>query len=153
MDIQVGAVAPDFSLRAHNQEQAITLSQYRGRPVVVAFLPFAFTGGWTNQVNGFRANYAAFQALEVEILQVSIDPLPSLKAWATHLGGVPFPLLSDFWPHGAVGSAFGVFDAERGADKRAAYVIDRAGIVRYAHTYAKGSIPESAELLAQLKLL
>jgi peroxiredoxin len=45
MDIQVGTVAPDFSLRAHNQEQAITLSQYRGRPVVVAFLPFAFTGG------------------------------------------------------------------------------------------------------------
>ena len=79
--------------------------------------------------------------------------MPSLKGWEDVLGGVPFPLLSDFWPHGAVGKAYGLFDEERGMDKRAAYVVDAAGVVRYAKTYAKGTIPTSDELLAELRKL
>jgi mycoredoxin-dependent peroxiredoxin len=69
------------------------------------------------------------------------------------LGGVPFPLLSDYWPHGAVGKAYGIFNEERGMDKRAAYVLDAKGIVRYAKEYEPGKIPLSDELLAQLKKL
>jgi peroxiredoxin len=76
-----------------------------------------------------------------------------LKGWADFLGGVPFPLLSDFWPHGAVGKAFGIFNEERGIDKRAAYVIDAKGIIRYAKVYPQGTIPTSEELLAELKKL
>ncbi len=79
--------------------------------------------------------------------------MPSLKGWADFLGGVPFPLLSDFWPHGAVGKAYGIFNDERGMDKRAAYVIDAKGIVRYAKVYPQGTIPTSEELLAELKKL
>lgn len=79
--------------------------------------------------------------------------MPSLKGWADFLGGVPFPLLSDFWPHGAVGKAFGIFNEERGIDKRAAYVIDAKGIIRYAKVYPQGEIPTSEELLAELKKL
>jgi len=84
---------------------------------------------------------------------LSADPLPSLKAWAEHLGGVPFPLMSDYWPHGAVGQAFGIFNDERGMDKRAAYVIDAKGLVRYARVYPQGTIPTSEELLAELRKL
>jgi len=84
---------------------------------------------------------------------LSADPLPSLKAWAEHLGGVPFPLMSDYWPHGAVGQAFGIFNDERGMDKRAAYVIDAQGLVRYAKVYPQGTIPTSEELLAELRKL
>jgi len=102
-------------------------------------------------VNGFRANYEEFKKLNVEILQISADPAPSLKGWAEKLGGVPFPLLSDFWPHGAVGKAYGIFNDERGMDKRAAYVLDANGIVRYAKVYPQGTIPESKELLEQLR--
>jgi alkyl hydroperoxide reductase subunit AhpC len=69
------------------------------------------------------------------------------------LGGVPFPLLSDYWPHGAVGKAFGIFNEERGMDKRAAYVIDAKGVVRYAKVYPQGTIPTSDELLAELRKL
>jgi len=65
-----------------------------------------------------------------------------LKGWADFLGGVPFPLLSDFWPHGAVGKAYGIFNEERGIDKRAAYVIDAKGIIRYAKVYPQGTIPD-----------
>jgi alkyl hydroperoxide reductase subunit AhpC len=79
--------------------------------------------------------------------------VPSLKGWADFLGGVPFPLLSDFWPHGAVGKAFGIFNEERGIDKRAAYVIDAKGIIRYAKVYPQGTIPTSEELLVELKKL
>ena len=79
--------------------------------------------------------------------------MPSLKGWADFLGGVPFPLLSDFWPHGAVGKAYGIFNEERGMDKRAAYVVDAQGIVRYAKVYPQGTIPTSDELLAELRKL
>jgi peroxiredoxin len=82
---------------------------------------------------------------------ISADPVPSLKAWAEKLGGVPFPLLSDYWPHGAVGKAYGVFNEERGADKRAAFVLDAKGVVRYAKLYDPGTIPESKEMLEQLR--
>jgi peroxiredoxin len=91
--------------------------------------------------------------LNCEILQISADPAPSLKGWAEKLSGVPFPLLSDYWPHGAVGKAYGIFNEERGMDKRAAYVLDAKGIVRYAKVYPQGTIPESPELLEQLRKL
>jgi alkyl hydroperoxide reductase subunit AhpC len=84
---------------------------------------------------------------------LSIDPVPSLKGWADFLGGVPFPLLSDFWPHGAVGKAYGIFNEERGMDKRAAYVVDAQGVIRYAKVYPQGTIPTSEELLAELRKL
>ena len=79
--------------------------------------------------------------------------MPSLKGWADFLGGVPFPLLSDFWPHGAAGKAYGIFNEERGMDKRAAYVVDAKGIIRYAKVYPQGTIPTSEELLAELRKL
>jgi len=69
------------------------------------------------------------------------------------LGGVPFPLLSDYWPHGAVGKAYGVFNEERGMDKRAAFVLDASGNVRYMKLYEPGTIPETKEMLAELKKL
>jgi alkyl hydroperoxide reductase subunit AhpC len=79
--------------------------------------------------------------------------VPSLKAWAEQLGGIPFPLLSDYWPHGTVGKAYGVFSEERGLDMRSAFVVDAQGKIRWAKTYAPGTIPESEELLAELKKL
>jgi mycoredoxin-dependent peroxiredoxin len=84
-------------------------------------------------------------------LQLSADPVPSLKAWAEQLGGLPFPLLSDYWPHGAIGKAYGVFNDERGMDKRSAFVLDAQGIIRYSKVYEPGTIPESKDLLEQLR--
>jgi len=76
-----------------------------------------------------------------------------LKAWSEQLGGIPFPLLSDYWPHGAIGKAYGVFNEDRGLDKRAAFVVDGQGVIRYAKVYEPGTIPESQELLEQLRKL
>ena len=91
--------------------------------------------------------------MNAEILQISTDHVPALKAWADSLGGIPFPLLSDYWPHGTVGKAYGVFNEERGLDMRSAFVVDAQGTIRYAKSYAPGTIPTSEELLAELKKL
>ena len=79
--------------------------------------------------------------------------MPSLKAWAEQLGGIPFPLLSDYWPHGAIGKAYGVSNDERGMDKRSAFLVDEQGVVRFAKVYEPGTIPESKDLLEQLRKL
>lgn len=79
--------------------------------------------------------------------------MPSLKAWSESLGGIPFPLLSDYWPHGEVGKAWGVFNETRGLDMRSAFVVDKEGMIRWAKTYEPGTIPESPELLEQLRKL
>ena len=150
MSLQAGSPAPDFTLASHNGAK-VSLASFKGRKTIVSFLPFAFTGGLKNQVSGFRANYEEFKKLNVEILQISADTVPSLKAWDEQLGGLPFPLLSDYWPHGAIGKVYGVFNEERGMDKRAAYVLDENGIIRYAKVYDPGTIPESKELLEELR--
>jgi len=77
--------------------------------------------------------------------------LPSLKAWAESLGGIPFPLMSDYWPHGAIGKAYGVFNDERGMDKRSAFLVDEKGVIRFVKVYEPGTIPESKDLLEQLR--
>ena len=77
--------------------------------------------------------------------------MPALKAWAEQLGGLPFPLLSDFWPHGAIGQAYGIFNDQRGMDARAAFIVDEQGVIRFAQSYAPGTIPESKDLLEALK--
>ena len=79
--------------------------------------------------------------------------MPSLKAWAEQLGWLPFPLLSDYWPHGAIGKAYGVFNDERGMDKRSAFLVDASGIIRFAKVYEPGTIPESKDLLERLRQL
>lgn len=61
--------------------------------------------------------------------------------------------MSDFWPHGAVGTAYGIFNDQRGMDARSAFIVDADGIIRYAQTYAPGTIPESKDLLEQLRKL
>lgn len=98
-------------------------------------------------------NYEEFKKRNVEILQISADPVPSLKGWAEYLGGIPFPLLSDYWPHGEVGKAWGVFNEERGMDKRSAFIVDGQGVVRWSRVYEPGTIPESKELFAELDKL
>ena len=87
----------------------------------------------------------------MEILQISADTVPSLKVWVEQLGGMPFPLLSDYWPHGAIGKAYGVFNEERGMDARSAFLVDAQGVIRHSQVYAPGTIPESKDLLERLK--
>ena len=89
--------------------------------------------------------------MNAEVLEISADSVHAQKVWAEQLGGIPFPMLSDFWPHGATGRAYGVFNEERGTDRRSVFLVDATGIVRWSKLYEPGTIPQSAELLEQLK--
>ena len=127
----MGQNAPDFSLRDHHgQEQ--TLSSRRGsRNLLLVFYPFAFTGVCSGEMRELSDNRKRWDDLGTDVLAVSCDSVPALRAFAD-AEGYDVPLLSDFWPHGAVSSSYGAFDDTMGAAKRLTYVIDREGVVRWS---------------------
>jgi mycoredoxin-dependent peroxiredoxin len=129
--VAVGDIAPEFTLRDQHGAE-VALSSFRGeQSVLVVFYPFAFSGICTGELCEIRDDIAAFQNDAVQVLAVSCDPVYSLRAWAEDQG-FPFPLLSDFWPHGAVASAYGVFDPERGMAVRGSFLVDVDGVVRWS---------------------
>jgi mycoredoxin-dependent peroxiredoxin len=134
---QVGSEAPDFTLRDQNNEE-VTLSSFRGtRNVLVVFYPFAFSGICTGELCAVRDDIGAFQNDDVQILAVSVDHPFALKAWA-QAEKYDFPLLSDFWPHGAVAKEYGVFEESRGMAVRGTFLVDKSGVIRFAEVNAPG---------------
>ena len=147
--LAVGTPAPDFLLR-DQFGQDVSLSSYRGRKaVVIVFYPYAFSGVCTGEMAAIRDRLAEFMTFDTEVLAISCDPVYALRAFADQ-DGLNFPLLSDFWPHGEVTRAYGVFDEKKGCPERSSYVIDRDGIVRWAVHNAK---PEGRDLDEHLKQL
>jgi peroxiredoxin len=140
--IGVGAEAPDFELRDQHA-QAHRLSSYRGeKNVVLVFYPWAFTRVCTGELDAIHADVGSLQNAETQVFAVSCDPVPSLRHFAEQQG-LDFPLLSDFWPHGAVASSYGVFNEGLGIAERGTFVIDRAGIVRWT---VRNEIPDARDL-------
>lgn len=125
MGLEIGAEAPDFTLTDHTGE-AVTLSELRGRTVVLVFYPLAFTGRCTGELCGLRDELAAFADDGAEVLAISVDSSAALAVFHEQ-EGFGFRLLSDFWPHGGVARAYDAFLPERGIATRATYVIDREG--------------------------
>jgi peroxiredoxin len=139
----VGSAAPDFEL-TNQFGEPVRLSSFRGQNVVVVFYPFAFSGICTGELCEIRDNLASFENAKATVLAVSVDSKFSLRAYAEK-EGYGFDLLADFWPHGAVASAYGVFDAESGMARRGTFIIDAAGIIRYVVVNPRGQARELAE--------
>jgi peroxiredoxin (alkyl hydroperoxide reductase subunit C) len=137
MPIEVGAEAPDFVLKDQNNQE-VRLSGFRGqKSVLLVFYPLAFTGTCQGELCQVRDNLNDFVNDDVQVLTVSVDSSYSHKVWADR-EGYEFPLLADFWPHGAVAQAYGVFNEERGFANRGTFLIDQAGIVRFAELNQPG---------------
>jgi mycoredoxin-dependent peroxiredoxin len=131
MTLQVGRPAPDFELKDHTGA-TVRLADYRGKqPVALVFYPFAFSGICTGELCEIRDDPGVFGEAGVQVLGVSCDPMWSLRAFA-EAQGYPFPLLSDFWPHGAVSTQYGVFDADAGRATRGTFLIDADGVLRWS---------------------
>ncbi len=139
----VGDPAPDFEL-ANQFGEPVRLSSYRGQNVVVVFYPFAFSGICTGELCEIRDNLAVFEDSRAVVLAVSVDSKFSLRAYAEK-EGYGFDLLADFWPHGAVASAYGVFDEESGMARRGTFIIDAAGNIRYMVVNPRGLARELSE--------
>ena len=137
MPIEVGAEAPDFVLKDQNN-QDVRLSDFRGKKnVLLVFYPLAFTGTCQGELCEVRDNLNEYVSDDVQVLTVSVDSVFAHKVW-TDQQGFQFPLLADFWPHGAVAKAYGVFNEEKGFANRGTFVIDKAGIVRFAEMNLPG---------------
>ena len=131
MAISIGDLAPDFEL-VNQFGEKVSLSSFRGKKnVVLVFFPFAFTGTCTGELCALRDDLSAFQNESIELLAISCDAMFTQKVFAEK-EGYNFPLLSDFWPHGAVASKYGVFNEDRGLALRGTFIIDMAGIVRWS---------------------
>jgi peroxiredoxin len=137
MPIEVGAEAPDFTLKDQNGQE-VRLSSFRGvKNVLLVFYPLAFTGTCQGELSSVRDNLNDFVNDAVQVLTVSVDSSPSHKVWADR-EDYQFPLLADFWPHGAVAQAYGVFNEERGFANRGTFLIDKTGVVRFAEMTGPG---------------
>ena len=130
MQIDVGATAPDFALKDQHG-QTVALSDYRDRKnVLLVFYPWSFSRICTSEMCEIRDAQPRLQGDDVEVLAVSCDAMFTQRVYAEqeHL---EYPVLSDFWPHGAVASAYGVFDDRLGAAIRGSFVVDKSGIVQW----------------------
>ncbi len=130
MSLAIGDAAPDFTLTNQFGED-VTLSSFKGKKnVVIVFIPFAFTGTCTGELCALRDDLSAFQNENAELLAISCDSMFTQKVFATQ-ENYNFPVLSDFWPHGEVAEAYGVFNAERGCAVRGTFIIDKEGVLSW----------------------
>jgi mycoredoxin-dependent peroxiredoxin len=144
-----GQAAPDFELRDQHG-QRVRLSSFRARKaVVVMFYPYAFSRVCTGELCAVRDDLSTFESDDVQVLAVSCDPMFSLRAFADR-DGLTFPLLSDFWPHGEVARAYGVFNEESGCADRSTFIVDKAGSVRWM---VHSAMPDARDLQEQARVL
>lgn len=130
MTLTIGQAAPDFELVNQHGEK-VSLASFKGeKAVVLLFYPFAFSGTCTGELCAMRDDLSAFQNEDVQLLAISCDHMFSQRAFAEQ-EGYKFPVLSDFWPHGAVSKAYGVFEESKGCAIRGSFVIDKDGVLRW----------------------
>ena len=129
LKVKVGQTAPDFTLPSIKGEK-IRLSQYRGKKnVVISFVPAAFTPVCSDQWPGYNMARELFEQHDAILLGITVDNIPTLYAWTSQMGDLWFPVLSDFWPHGAAAQKFGVLRSD-GVSERALFFIDTKGVIR-----------------------
>jgi peroxiredoxin len=143
MAIEIGDIAPDFEL-VDQHGTKVRLSDFRGQKnVVLVFYPLAFSNVCEDELCSIRDELADLDGAEdTQVLTVSVDSMFTHRAWANQQK-YKFPLLSDFWPHGAVSASYGVFNEQLGAAVRGTFVIDRSGTVRWK---VVNSIPDARDV-------
>jgi len=130
MTLTIGQAAPDFEVLNQHGEK-VSLTSFKGeKNVVLLFYPFSFSGICTGELCALRDDLSAFANENVQLLVISCDPMYAQRAYADQ-EKYSFPVLTDFWPHGAVSKAYGVFDEARGCAVRGTFIIDKTGILRW----------------------
>ena len=148
MAIKPGDKAPDFTLR-DNEKNPVTLSEQRGKNVLLLFFPLAFIGVCTKELCSVRDNLGTYNGLNAQVYGISVDSLFSLDKFRKEQN-LNFPLLSDF--NKEVSTAYGsiyesFFNDMKGVSKRSAFVIDKEGVVQYAEILENaGEVPNFAAI-------
>ena len=132
LKVKVGEPAPDFTLPSVAGEN-VSLGFYKGKKnVVISFVPAAWTPVCSDQWPGYNIVKGLFDENDAVLLGITADNIPTLYAWTRQMGELWFPVLSDFWPHGAVAANYGVLRTD-GTTERALIFIDKQGVVRHIH--------------------
>ena len=149
---QIGETAPDFVMKDQDGKD-VKLSDYRGsKNVLLAFFPLAFTPVCSCQIPQYKEDIQKFSDLNTQVLAVSVDSVPAHKAWTDQMGGINYPVLSDFYPHGEVARKYGVL-REQGFSERALFVIDKKGVVRFSQVHEMKLQPDNNAIINELKKL
>lgn len=150
--LAVGDPAPDFTLATHNEGE-LNLAWYQERKnVVLAFYPADWTPVCATQVPEYQKNIERFDELDCQLLCLSCDSVPCHVAWARSLGGLEFPLMADYWPHGDVARKYGVL-SRKGYAERTVFLIDKKGIIRWIERLHPANLPNNDDLFEQLAKL
>ena len=151
-ELLVNDPAPDFTLPTHNEGE-LNLAWYQGRKnVVLAFYPGDWTPVCATQIPEYQKILDRFEQHDCQLLCISVDSVPCHKAWARSLGGLSFPLMSDFYPHGEVAKKYGVL-TKRGYSSRAVFLIDKQGIIRFIERVDLANLPDNERLFQELARL
>ena len=147
-----GDIAPDFTLKDHHNRD-FKLSDFAGRRVLLSFHPLAWTPVCAEQIKALESRKAVFDELRTVAVGISVDSVPAKRAWAGDLGIKETRLLCDFWPHGAVSHALGLFREEEGFSERANMVVDESGRVVLIKVYEIPDLPDIEEVVEFLRKL
>lgn len=142
--------APDFTLNTHNDEK-FTLSEFKGKKVLLSFHPLAWTRVCTRQMESLEQHYSKFEELNAIAVGISVDAVPSKKAWADEMQLLNTALLSDFWPHGKVAEMYGIFREKQGFSERANILLDEKGIVIFSKKYPISELPDIDEVIRAME--
>ncbi len=147
--IKAGVSAPDFSLADQN-EQVVSLADFKGKKVLLSWHPLAWTSVCLDQMRSLERNYDRFTEKNTVVLGLSVDPQPTKSAWAKALCLDNLLILSDFNPLGAVSKAYGNYIEKASMSGRANVLIDENGVVLWSKRYDIPELPDIEEVLAQL---
>lgn len=127
-EVEVGSPAPSFELPDQNKNM-VSLESFRGNKTLIVFIPFPFTGICDDEGCAIRDGLAGLNALDANVAVITVHAVPVTKKWSDE-NGFEFPVLSDYWPHGATAQAYGAFNETAGGANRYSFVLDADGVVR-----------------------
>lgn len=152
LKVAVGDQAPDFTLPAVSGGR-VSLSDYRGKKnVLLSFVPAAWTPVCSDQWPGYNLARSLFESHDTVLLGVTVDNTPTQYAWIQAMNGLWFPVLSDFWPHGATAAAYGVLRGD-GMAERALFLIDKTGTIRFIDVHDINKRPDLGVIAKELEKL
>jgi peroxiredoxin len=150
LKVKVGEKAPNFTLESISGKE-VSLKDYLGNYIIViSFVPAAWTPVCSDQWPGYNIAQDVFKKNDAILLGISVDNVPTLYAWTMQMGKLWFPVLSDFWPHGAVAKKFGVLRSD-GTSERAIFIIDKKGKIRYIDVHNINKRPPLEEIIKELE--
>ncbi|MBU0497296.1 MAG: redoxin domain-containing protein [Candidatus Thermoplasmatota archaeon] len=148
--LHVGSKSIDFTLY-DQKEKPFTLSEFKGKKIVLSFHPLAWTNVCAQQMQSLETNQKKFDVTNTIAVGISVDSVPSKKAWAHHLNIHTTRLLSDFWPHGAVAQHYEIFRKNAGTSERANIIIDEHQNILFMKIYPISQLPDIQEITTFLE--